>query len=154
MTEIWEKRMVKDFPFILTKLEKLKEASDGNVDFKKEYIELFSRFSKRAETFTESILEDYGKLAEFLKPEFKVLLYNHFYDLCITAVKNVLKEDYEDEDVVFDSVPEIYYNRRFDTFRTEYFPKPEDENFAEYWQDAIVDVLRAFVKEILSFIFQ
>ena len=108
-----------------------------------------------AETFTETVLREYGKMRNFLTPEFKPFLYQQFYQLCINALKNVLKNpDYEREveEWTSESVRDTYYNSA--DYLYEYFPGTKDGidsryEFREKWEDEIEDPLRNFVEEII-----
>ena len=148
MNELWDRRLRKDFPYIMEKFEGV-----GEQEPKADYLEIFKRFSKMAETLTEIILRDYDELRKFLSPDFKKFLYENFYDLCTEAVKRVLKVGY-DEELFSDSVLYVYYNKRFDNFRVKYFPgmKDDEERFTDYWQDVIESPLEDFVKEIINFL--
>ena len=149
MNELWDRRLRKDFPYIMENFKKF-----GKEDAKTSYLSLFQRFSKMAETFTEVILNQYNDMRKFFSPEFKKFLYENFYDLCAEAVKRVLKDGYEDGDFLPDSVQDVYYNKRFNSFRVNYFPgmKDDEERFTDYWQDVIESPLEEFVKETINFL--
>ena len=146
MNELWDRRLRKDFPYIMEKFEGV-----GDQEPKADYITIFNRFSKMVETLTEIILKDYGELRKFLSPEFKKFLYENFYDLCTEAVKRVLKDGY-DEELFSDSVLDVFYSLRFNTFKFNYFPgmTDDEERFTEYWQDVIENPLEDFVKETIN----
>ena len=77
----------------------------------------------------------------------------NFYDMCTKSVKRVLKDGY-DEELFSDSVQDVYYNKRFNSFRVNYFPsmKDDEERFTDYWQDVIESPLEDFVKETFNFL--
>ena len=75
MPELWIKRLNKDFPLIVKEFPEVVDSP------KKIYLELFLRISKMAETFTETVLKEYGKMRQFLKPEFKPFLNQQFYQI-------------------------------------------------------------------------
>ena len=149
MNELWDRRLRKDFPYIVEKFEGV-----GEQEPKADYLEIFKRFSKMAETFTDTVLEKYGELRKFLSPDFKRFLYGSFYDLCTTSVRNVLRKDYNDDDWIVDSVLDTYYNGKFSTIKFQYFPgmKHDEERFGEYWQDTIESPLEQFVRETINFL--
>jgi hypothetical protein len=130
INELWNKRFKKDFPYIIEKYPGLEDKVS-----KEDYLEIFRRFSKMAETFTEMVFRGYGRVGKFLSPDFKNFLYGKFYDLCTSAVRNSLAQDNQERDAVSDT----YFSDKFTNFKDRYFPgmKSEDENFDNYWQEAI-----------------
>ena len=148
MSDVWNKRLRRDFPYIVKRFPEF-----GKENAKSRYLELFQRFSKMAETFTEVILNEYGELQKFLTPDFKKFLYENFYDLCTSAIRKVLKDNY-DEELISDSILDVFFNSKFSTFKRKYFPgmKDDEERFNEYWQDAITLPLEDFVKELMIYL--
>ena len=66
MNELWDRRLRKDFPYIMNKFPEF-----GKEDAKTSYLSLFQRFSKMCETFTEIVLRDYDEARKFFSPEFQ-----------------------------------------------------------------------------------
>ena len=150
MSELWIKRLNKDFPLIVKEFPKVLDTS------KKIYLEVFLRISKMAETFTETVLREYGNMRNFLNASFKPFLYQLFYNLCSDAIINVLKSrnksEYED-DWLMQSVYDTY-NMNVDNL-AQYFPGTKygiDSlyEFQNKWEEEIEYPLRAFVEEILA----
>ena len=141
MNEIWLKRMQRDYPFIVAKLEK------NRLDNSKEiYLQIFSRIAKFAETFTELVLNEYGQVRQFLSSAFKVLLNDHFYKLAVEAIKDVFAdEDFGDDNTIHDMVPDTFF--KFADFQEAYF-RNDDLN---HWFDEIVDPLRELVREMVGY---
>ena len=162
MPELWIKRFNRDFSYIIKEFPKIFDAA------KQGYLELFTRISKMAEIFTEIVLKEYGKMRDFLKPEFPSFLYKQFYKLCVDVLQNVLQksvhdrkeveevgEEEEEEEWISESVRDTYYNNTVTLF--DYFPGTRDNinsryEFQEKWEDEIESPLRSFVKEILVFL--
>ncbi len=149
MVELWDKRLRKDFPYIMEKFQGV-----GDQDPKSDYLEIFKRISKMAETFTEIVLADYGELRKFFNPEFQKLLYKGFYDLCTTAVRDVLKVDYNDADWITDSVSDSTHNENYKAIKANYFPgmKGDEQSFQDYWYDKIDPHLEEFLTEMINFL--
>ena len=153
MPELWEKRLKKDFEYI----EIIRKFQGVKLDPKLEYINLFSRISKIAETFTEIVLKAYGELRKYLKPEFNGILYQMFYQLCNDALKNVLSGDVEDEAWISESVSDTYHEKTYQKFIKQYFPgiKSRDchaSEFHDLWQDEIEVPLEGFAEEINNYL--
>ena len=149
MPELWIKRLNKDFPYIIKEFPKVFDAA------KQGYLKLFTRLSKMSETFTEIVLKEYGKMRDFLKPEFKPFLYKQFYLLCADALQNVLQKPDYDREWISESVRDTYYDSTVTLF--EYFPGTKDDIDSRYdfqykWYDEIESPLRSFVEEILGFL--
>jgi hypothetical protein len=72
--DFWLRRFKKDFaPFV-------KQFPDLAINPKQRYLGLFSRISREAEDLTKTVLKLYGDFERFLTQEYKVELYNYFYN--------------------------------------------------------------------------
>ena len=148
MSELWIKRLNKDFPLIVKEFPKVLHTP------KKIYLEVFLRISRMAETFTETVLREYGKMRNFLTPEFEPFLYQQFYKLCTDAIVDALKRRNKDDwlnESVYDT-----YNMNVDNL-AEYFPGTKygiDSlyEFQHKWEEEIEDPLHTFVKKIFTFL--
>jgi hypothetical protein len=143
--------MKKDFSFVLSKFPKVIESS------KIVHLELFSKISKQAEEFTETVLDAYGKARKFLMSEFKAFLYGIFYDLIIYTLSEVLKVDYEKEGEISESVSDSYFSDKGTEILYEYLPGLRQRELRTYayqeeWKEEIEYPLRQFIEKILNFL--
>lgn len=158
MEEVWIRRLKKDFPKIVNEFPKV-------VTFPKiVYLEFFSKISKLAEEFVETVLREYGEARKFLTPEFRPFLYKIFYDLIIYTITEVLKGDYEskneNENWIYESVSNSYFSAKGIKILYKYLPgirKREVDSLYAYqdkWEEEIGDPLKDFTESILHFLLQ
>ena len=158
MEEVWIRRLKKDFPKIVNEFPKVV------VSPKIVYLELFSKISKLAEEFVETVLREYGETRKFLTHEFSPFLYKIFYELITYTITKALEGGYDnkdkDESWVNESVSDSYFSKKWIKTLYKYLPgirKREVDSLYAYqdkWEEEIKDPLQDFTQNILDFLLQ